>query len=381
MSTDRAGVDIVDTPTLNKGTAFSDEERKSLGLQGLLPPHVETLDEQVVRAYEAYDRQGDDLARHVYLRGLQDTNEVLFYRLLLDHIVEMLPIVYTPTVGAGVPASSARSTAARAGCSSPIRTGTTSAEVLRNRPERRGRRDRRDRRRAHSRARRPGHRRHGHPDRQALAVHADRRHPARRGRCRSCSTSAPTTPSGSTTRSTSAGATSASAATTTTTSSTQFVSAVQRGAARRLLQWEDFATAHARPILERYRDKLLTFNDDIQGTAAVALGAIIGGDQRDRAAAVATSGSSSSAPARPASAWPTTCVQRSSRTGCPRRRRGGRFWIVDKDGLLARRAARTSARSARVRPAGRRPWPTGRARPPARSSWPRSCGQVRRRRS
>ncbi len=95
------GAEIIDTPTLNKGTAFTEQERRRLGLQGLLPPHVETLDEQVVRAYEAYGRQPDDLARHVYLRDLQDTNEVLFYRLVLDHVVEMLPIVYTPTVGQG----------------------------------------------------------------------------------------------------------------------------------------------------------------------------------------------------------------------------------------------------------------------------------------
>ena len=97
----RTGAEIIDTPTLNKGTAFTEDERDALGLQGLLPPHVETLDEQVARAYEAYRRQADDLARHVYLRDLQDTNEVLFYRLLLDHVVEMLPIVYTPTVGQG----------------------------------------------------------------------------------------------------------------------------------------------------------------------------------------------------------------------------------------------------------------------------------------
>ena len=67
-------------------------------MHGLLPPHVETLDEQVVRAYEAYQRKDDDLERHIYLRALQDTNEVLFYRLLLDHIEEMTPMVYTPTV-------------------------------------------------------------------------------------------------------------------------------------------------------------------------------------------------------------------------------------------------------------------------------------------
>ena len=92
------GMDLLDTPLLNKGTAFTEEERTLFGLLGLLPPHVETLDEQVVRAYEAYQRKDDDLERHIYLRALQDTNEILFYRLLLDHIEEMTPIVYTPTV-------------------------------------------------------------------------------------------------------------------------------------------------------------------------------------------------------------------------------------------------------------------------------------------
>jgi malate dehydrogenase (oxaloacetate-decarboxylating) len=67
-----------------------------LGLDGLLPPAVETIEEQSLRAYKAYLRKHDDLERHIYLRQLQDTNEVLFYRLLLDHIEEMLPIVYTP---------------------------------------------------------------------------------------------------------------------------------------------------------------------------------------------------------------------------------------------------------------------------------------------
>ena len=80
------GMDLLDTPLLNKGTAFSAEERKELGLNGLLPPQEETLDEQALRAYEAFQRKPDDLERHVYLRALQDTNEVLFYKLLLDHI-------------------------------------------------------------------------------------------------------------------------------------------------------------------------------------------------------------------------------------------------------------------------------------------------------
>src|SRR5262249_28678152 len=92
------GMDLLNRQGLNKGTAFTEEERSTLGLHGPLPPHVESLDEQVVRAYEAYQRKTDDLERHIYLRALQDTNEVLFYRLLLDHIAEMTPMVYTPVV-------------------------------------------------------------------------------------------------------------------------------------------------------------------------------------------------------------------------------------------------------------------------------------------
>src|ERR1700742_1330505 len=96
-----SGTALIATPTLNKGTAFSYDERTNLQLHGLLPPRIETLEEQVVRAYEAYLRKPDDLEKHIYLRQLQDTNEVLYYRLLLDHILEMTPIVYTPTVAQG----------------------------------------------------------------------------------------------------------------------------------------------------------------------------------------------------------------------------------------------------------------------------------------
>src|ERR1700687_5275230 len=95
------GMELLNNQTLNKGTAFTNEERSRLGLHGLLPPQVETLDEQGVRAYGAYKRKDDDLERHIYLRALEDTNEVLFYRLLLDHIEEMTPIVYTPVVALG----------------------------------------------------------------------------------------------------------------------------------------------------------------------------------------------------------------------------------------------------------------------------------------
>src|ERR1700752_4321230 len=90
-----SGMVLLNRKGLNKGTAFTYEERSKLGLDGLLPPHIESLEEQVVRAYEAYKRKDEDLERHIYFRALQDTNEVLFYRLLLDHIEEMTPMVYT----------------------------------------------------------------------------------------------------------------------------------------------------------------------------------------------------------------------------------------------------------------------------------------------
>ncbi len=95
------GMDLLETPLLNKATAFTNVERTALRLHGLLPPQIETLDQQVVRAYEAFRRKTEDLERHIYLRALQDTNEVLFYRLLLDHMEEMMPVVYTPVVAQG----------------------------------------------------------------------------------------------------------------------------------------------------------------------------------------------------------------------------------------------------------------------------------------
>ncbi|MDE0939340.1 MAG: NAD-dependent malic enzyme, partial [Pirellulales bacterium] len=99
LATSLTGTQLIDTPLLNKGTAFTKEERHLLLLEGLLPPHYETLDEQIARCYEAFSGQPSDLEKHVYLRNLQDTNETLFYRLMLEHISEMMPIIYTPIVG------------------------------------------------------------------------------------------------------------------------------------------------------------------------------------------------------------------------------------------------------------------------------------------
>lgn len=93
------GRTLLGDPALNKGTGFTDEERTLLGLHGLLPARVETIDEQCDAMRESYDRQRDDLERHIFLRSLEDTNEVLFYAFLDRHLEELLPIIYTPTVG------------------------------------------------------------------------------------------------------------------------------------------------------------------------------------------------------------------------------------------------------------------------------------------
>ncbi|OUB95579.1 NAD-dependent malic enzyme [Bacillus thuringiensis serovar canadensis] len=102
LETTLRGVEVLSTPLLNKGVAFTQEEREELGLKGLLPPAVLTLEEQARRAYEQFCSQPDDLLKNVYLTALHDRNEVLFYRILTDHLREMLPIVYTPTVGLAI---------------------------------------------------------------------------------------------------------------------------------------------------------------------------------------------------------------------------------------------------------------------------------------
>ena len=103
VETALSGYELLNDPLLNKGTAFTDAERDEFDLHGLLPPHVATLDWQVKRRLDAFRGLGHEhLSRNnVFLRGLQDTNETLFYALLTRHIEEMMPIVYTPTVGLG----------------------------------------------------------------------------------------------------------------------------------------------------------------------------------------------------------------------------------------------------------------------------------------
>src|SRR5487761_2510344 len=267
------GIHLLSVPAWNKGTAFTEEERSRFGLHGLLPPYAETLDEQVARAYTSYLVYEKEMNRHIYLRQLQDNNEVLFYRLLADHIEEMTPIVYTPTVAEACRHFSHIYRRPRGlFISYPLRDSIHS--LLRNRFSEQ----------VDVIVVTDGERILGIGDQGVgglgipigkLALYSliGGIHPAR---------TLPIVLDVGTNNEESLrddaylgwrherirGAAYDEFI-------DKFVQAVKRELPNTLLQWEDFATPHARPILDRYRDQLLTFNDDIQGTAAVALGAIL----------------------------------------------------------------------------------------------------------
>jgi malate dehydrogenase (oxaloacetate-decarboxylating) len=268
------GLAVLEDPLANKDTAFTWEERQTLGLEGLLPPVVETLDQQTVRAYEAFGRYSDDLSRHIYLRALQDRDEVLFYRLVVDHIEEMLPIVYTPTVGLACQQFSHIYRRSR-GLFLSYPRGDRLREIIANRP----------RHDVDAIVVTDGERILGLGDQGAgglgipigklsLYTAIGGIDPARTlpivldvGTDNKDLLDDPEYVGWRHER---------------VTGDDyfefvdRFVQAVEQELPRVLLQWEDFATSHARPILERYRDRLLTFNDDIQGTAAVVVGALAG---------------------------------------------------------------------------------------------------------
>jgi malate dehydrogenase (oxaloacetate-decarboxylating)(NADP+) len=96
---DYYGMDILHDPNLNKGTAFTEREREVLGLQGLLPPYVTTMEEQVERAMNGLHSKESDLEKYIFLINLQERNRTLFYRIVIDNLEEIMPLIYTPTVG------------------------------------------------------------------------------------------------------------------------------------------------------------------------------------------------------------------------------------------------------------------------------------------
>ncbi|HDY8065680.1 malate dehydrogenase [Vibrio vulnificus] len=268
-----AGPALLSTPLLNKGSAFSAEERISFNLEGLLPETTETIQEQVERAYMQYKAFESDMDKHIYLRNIQDTNETLFYRLVQNHITEMMPIIYTPTVGAacenfsniyrrgrglfvsyanrdriddilnnasnhnvkvivvtdgerilglgdqgiggmGIPIGKLSLYTACGGIS-PAYTLPIVLDVGTNNPQR-----------------------------LADPMYMGWRHPRITGADYDAFVE-------------------------------EFIQAVQRRWPDALIQFEDFAQKNAMPLLERYKKRICCFNDDIQGTAAVTVGSLM----------------------------------------------------------------------------------------------------------
>ena len=273
MDSARTGNDLLECPLQNRGTAFTEAQRRRLGLLGLLPPNVETLKEQVQRSYEAYRTKTTGMGRHIFLRNLQDTNETLFYRLLTDHLTEMMPIIYTPVVGAACQRFSEIYRRARGlFIAYPERDGID--EMLDNAIVQNVRvivvTD--------------GERILGLGDQGAGGMGI---------------------PIGKLSLYTACGgidpSTTLPVILDVGTNNEErladplyigwrhkritgqdyfdfldmFVQAVKRKWPDVLLQFEDFAQTHAAPLLERYRDRLCTFNDDIQGTAAVTVGTLL----------------------------------------------------------------------------------------------------------
>jgi len=326
----KSGTELIDDPLLNKGTAFTEEERHKLGLLGLLPPHVESLDEQAARGYEAFSNETTDIEKHVFLRNLQDENETLFYRLLLEHVEEMMPIVYTPVVGLacqqfshiyrrprgifisypnresldevftnvqrdirvivvtdgerilglgdqgaggmGIPIGKL-SLYSLCGGIEPSTTLPVTLDLGTN-----------------------------NPDRIKDPRYIGWQHERIRGKEYDEFID-------------------------------RFVQAVRRRFPDVLLQWEDFASVDAYPILERYRDQLCTFNDDIQGTAAVTTGTLIAaiaaakGKLSEQRVVMLGAGSAGVGISH-------QLMQAMIQTGVDPAEAKRRFFLIDRDGLI-----------------------------------------------
>jgi malate dehydrogenase (oxaloacetate-decarboxylating) len=326
-----SGYQLLENSLLNKGTSFSEEERDVFGLHGLLPPTIGTLEEQVSRRLQVLRDFSTDIERYAFLRDLQDTNETLFFSLLVQNLEELLPIVYTPTVGAGCEQFSRLYRKPRGLFLSPPHAHRIESIL------------------AHPRfdgveviVVTDGERILGLGDqgaggmgipigKLALYVGCGGLHPAttlpimldvgtdnpvclddplyvgwRHERLRGQEYD---------------------------DFVEQFVSAVIKRWPHVLLQWEDFAKSNATRMLERYRDRLCTFNDDVQGTAAVATGALLsavevtGVPLTEQRVAVMGAGSAGCGIAE-------LIRQAMVDAGLSEHEASSRFFMVDREGLL-----------------------------------------------
>ncbi len=331
LRTARTGWELLSDPLLNKGTAFTEAERDAFGLHGLLPLHIGTLDEQVSRRITVLRRFASDLERYAFLRELHDTNETLFFALLEQHIEELLPLVYTPTVGAGCQEFSQLFRKPR-GLFLSLPLEERLDQILAN--------PRFDQ--VEVIVVTDGERILGLGDqgaggmgipigKLALYTACGGLHPAttlpimldvgtdnqerladplylgwRHQRVRGAEYD-------------------------------DFVEAVVAAITRRwphvLLQWEDFAKGNATRLLARYRDRLCTFNDDVQGTAAVAAGALLaavkvtGVPLTEQRVAVLGAGSAGCGIA-------SLLLKMMMDAGLPENVAAARFYLIDRDGLL-----------------------------------------------
>lgn len=290
-----AGSILLESPLLNKGSGFTEEERNNFNLHGLLPEAIESIEEQTIRAYRQFSEIKDDIAKHIYLRNIQDTNETLFYSLLEDHLDEMMPVIYTPTVGeACVHFSDIYRRARGLFISYPSRANID--DILYNATKQN----------VKVIVVTDGERILGlgdqgiggmgipigklslytvcggispsytlpvvldvgtnNPQRLDDPLYMGWRHPRITGEAYFAFVD-------------------------------ELIQAVKRRWPNVLLQFEDFDQKNAMPLLERYRDELCCFNDDIQGTVAVALGCLIaacrssGGKLKDQRVAFLGAGS------------------------------------------------------------------------------------------
>ena len=316
---------------LNKGTAFTEQERDDFELHGLLPPRVATLDEQVSRRLQVLRNFATDLERYSFMRELQDTNETVFYALLTQNIEELLPIAYTPTVGAG--------------CQHFSRLFRKPRGVFLSLPHRK---------RIRQILANPQF------DRTEVIVVTDGERILGLG---DQGAGGMGIPIGKLALYTACGGIHPSTCLPVLLDAgtdneerqrdplyvgwhhervrgaeydefvEEFVSAVMERWPHALLQWEDFAKANATRLLERYRDRLCTFNDDIQGTAAVATGALLaaiavtGVPLAEQRIAIVGAGSAGCGIAN-------LLLAAMVEAGVPAAAAARRFYMVDLDGLL-----------------------------------------------
>jgi len=331
IRTPLTGSNLLEYPLLNKGTAFTKQERMELGLLGLLPPHVEVLATQVDRAYEALQQKTVDIEKHIYLRALQDTNETLFYALVHAHLPEIMPLIYTPTVGAACQRFSEIYRQAR-GLFIAYPERDSIDAILDNSTVK---------------------------DVRVIVVTDSERILGLGDQ----GAGGMGIPIGKLSLYTACGgidpATTLPILLDVGTNNEErlqdplyvgwrhqrvtgqdyydfvdlFVQAVKRKWPKVLLQFEDFAQAHASPLLERYRDELCTFNDDIQGTAAVTVGTLFAATKvtgmtlQDQKVAFLGAGSAGCGIAE-------QMIKAMITEGLSESDARARFYMVDRNGLL-----------------------------------------------